>query len=445
MSIVASIATQRKLLLLALPMILSNITTPLLGMVDTAVIGHLEHPYYLGGIAVGSMIISIIFWLSGFLRMSTTGVIAQANGAGNLDDVWRYFFHSSMLALGIASLLLVFHAPLISTILGAMDASDEVAQYARVYFDIRIFSAPAALLNLVVLGYFVARQQVKWVVYQLFVINVINITLDILLVVYWEWGVAGAATASVIADYSGLAMLMLVLMPQAKQVEWHRLIKPQAAFFNRLLSLNKDIFIRSLALQACLGFVTITGAALGDVTVAANAILLNLFLFASYGLDGFAYAAESLVGEAKGQRDKQRLHQVVMVSGLWSAIVGGLFALTLFIIGNQWIAFLTDLSVVRDYAAEYLPWMIAICAIGWLTFLMDGVYVGLTRSKQMRDSMLLSCVVFFAVWFSFEQWQNHGLWLAFFCFIATRSISLAIDYALFYSSGKMEKELRADG
>lgn len=437
MSIVASIDTQRKLLLLALPMILSNITTPLLGMVDTAVIGHLEHPYYLGGIAVGSMIISIIFWLSGFLRMSTTGVIAQAAGAKDVDKIWQYFFHSSMLALGIAGLLLIVKAPLINGILGAMEASDEVAQYAKVYFDIRIFSAPAALLNLVVLGYFVARQQIKWVVYQLFVINVINIVLDIFLVVYLDWGVAGAATASVIADYCGLSMLIVVLLPQINQVNWRTLIRPKSVFFTKLLSLNKDIFIRSLALQACLGFVTITGAALGDVTVAANAILLNLFLFASYGLDGFAYAAESLVGEAKGQKNGQRLHQVVMISGLWSAIVGGLFALVLFFLGDAWIGLLTDLTPVREYAREYLPWLIAICAIGWLTFLMDGVYVGLTRSKQMRDSMLLSCAVFFGVWFSVEQWQNHGLWLAFFCFITTRSLSLAIDYTLLYRRGEL--------
>lgn len=440
MSIVASIATQRKLLLLALPMILSNITTPLLGMVDTAVIGHLEHPYYLGGIAVGSMIISILFWLSGFLRMSTTGVIAQAVGAQDIDKAWRYFFHSAMLALTIAALLLIFKAPLITTILGAMNSSEEVTAYAKIYFDIRIFSAPAALMNLVVLGYFVARQQVKWVVYQLFVINVINITLDILLVVYLDWGVAGAATASVIADYCGLLMLIVVLLPQIKQVDWRALIRPQTVFFTTLLNLNKDIFIRSLALQLCLGFVTVTGAALGDVTVAANAILLNLFLFASYGLDGFAYAAESLVGEAKGQKDNKKLHQIVMISGLWSAIVGGLFALILMVSGNEWIALLTDLTTIREYANEYLPWLIAICAVGWLSFLMDGVYVGLTRSKQMRDSMLLSCGVFFAVWFSVEAWQNHGLWLAFLCFISMRSLSLTIDYVFYYRRGGVSSE-----
>jgi len=431
MNIVASISQQRKLLLLALPMILSNITTPLLGMVDTAVIGHLAHPYYLGGIAVGSMIISILFWLAGFLRMSTTGVVSQALGANDTPLAWRYFFHSLMIALCVAAFLLLLRTPLINTIIGAMDASDEVSHYARVYFDIRIFSAPAALINLVVLGFFVARQNVKWVVYQLLVINIINIGLDLLFVIGFEWGVAGAALASVIADYCGLILLLGVLFPQVRKLDLATLFKPSRALFYRLFNLNKDIFIRSLALQLCLGFVTITGASLGDVTVAANAILLNLFLFASYGLDGFAYAAEALVGEAKGENNPKKRHQIVLISGLWSAIVGALFAVVLVFWGQPWINFLTDLAEVREYAAQYLPWLIAICLIGWLTFLMDGVYIGLTRSKQMRNSMLLSCAVFFAVWFNAQTMLNHGLWLAFLCFMATRSLSLALDYFLY--------------
>jgi len=435
-SIVASISQQRKLLLLALPMILSNITTPLLGMVDMAVIGHLSQPYYLGGIAVGSMIISTMFWLAGFLRMSTTGVVSQALGEENESQAWRYFFHSLMIATFIAVSLLLFKTPIINGVIGAMTASDEVSHYAKVYFDIRIFSAPAALINLVVLGFFVARQQVKWVVYQLLTINIINIALDILFVVGLEWGVEGAAMASVIADYCGLMLLISVLIPQIKQVDWRELWCPSRTFFSRLLNLNKDIFIRSLALQLCVAFVTITGAALGDVTLAANAILLNFFLFASYGLDGFAYAAEALVGEAKGQKDDKKVHQIVLISGGWSAVVGVLFALALIVAGDHWIGFLTDLENVKIYASEYLPWMIAVCLISWLTFLMDGVYIGLTRSKQMRNSMLLSCITFFIVWYLTKAWGNHGLWFAFFSFMSMRSLSLTIDYCFIKSLTK---------
>jgi len=431
-NIVTSIANQRKLLLLAMPMILSNITTPLLGMVDTAVIGHLSHAYYLGGIAVGSMIISIIFWLAGFLRMSTTGVVAQSLGASEGEQAWRYFFHSMMIAVVLACLLLLFKASLLNTIFLLLDASDEVVHYAQVYFDIRIYSAPAALANLVFLGFFVAKQQIKWVVYQLFTVNVINIALDLLFVLGFEWGVSGAAMASVIADYCGLLLLSLVLFPQLKLLDWRQLVLPKSALFSRLFRLNSDIFIRSLALQLCLAFVTIKGAEMGDVVVAANAILLNLFMFASYGLDGFAYAAESLVGEAKGKKDPQRLHQIVLSSGLFSAMVGILFALVLMLAGQYWIEFLTDISTVQQVAITYLPWLIVICAVGWLTFLMDGIYIGLTRTKVMRNSMILAALVFFSVWLVAQEFNNHGLWLAFLCFMLTRGFSLVFDYVRLY-------------
>jgi len=427
-NIVTSITNQRKLLLLAIPMILSNITTPLLGMVDTAVIGHLEHAYYLGGIAVGSMIISIIFWLAGFLRMSTTGVVAQSLGSNDSEQAWRYFFHSLIIALVLAFGLILLQRPIINAIFSVIDASDEVAYYGREYFSIRIYSAPAALANLVFLGLFVARQQVKWVVYQLFTINVINILLDLFFVLQLEWGVAGAALASVIADYCGLLLLSVVLVPGLKKLDWRQLITPKMALFSRLFSLNRDIFVRSLALQMCLAFVTIKGAQLGDVTVAANAILLNLFMFASYGLDGFAYSAESLVGEAKGAGDEDKLHQVVVASTMFSGVVGLSFALVLWAWGDLWVIFLTDIGAVQVMAIGYLPWLVAICAIGWLSFLMDGVYIGLTRAKAMRNSMLCSALIFFGVWFLAKEFENHGLWLAFFCFMVCRGVSLSINY-----------------
>lgn len=414
--------------MLAIPMILSNITTPLLGMVDTAVIGHLEHAYYLGGIAIGSMIISITFWLAGFLRMSTTGVVAQSLGSQNEQQAWRYFFHSLIIAIVLAFGLILLQSPLISGIFSLIDASDEVIHYADEYFSIRIYSAPAALANLVFLGFFVARQQVKWVVYQLFTINVINIVLDLFFVLELEWGVTGAALASVIADYCGLILLVVVLIPELKKLDLLALAKPRSAFFSRLFSLNRDIFVRSLALQACLAFVTIKGAELGDVTVAANAILLNLFMFASYGLDGFAYAAESLVGEAKGAGDDAKLHQIVVGSAVFSGIVGGLFSLVLFAWGDLWIMFLTDIVSVQNMAIAYLPWLVGICAIGWVTFLMDGVYIGLTRGREMRNSMLLSALVFFGVWLLAQELNNHGLWLAFLCFMACRGLSLSVNY-----------------
>jgi len=437
MNIVTKLKQQRKLLALALPMIFSNITTPLLGLVDTAVIGHLEHAYYLGGIAVGSMIISIIFWLTGFLRMSTTGVVAQALGQQNPVLAWRYFFHSLTLAMAIALLLLLAQTPLQQLAFGLIGASEQVTTYGQVYFDIRIFSTPAVLANLVILGYLVASGQIKWLVYQLLCINVINIVLDILFVVQFEWGVAGAASASVIADYCGLLLVSQVLFRQLKNLSITELLSFDFPMLRRLLTLNRDIFIRSLALQLCLAFITATGAGFGDVYVAANAILLNLFLFASYGLDGFAYAAESLVGRAKGQKNSDKLHQIVCDCAFWCAVVGLGFSYALWLWGNTWIAWLTDINSVRHLTEQFLPWLIAVSCVAWLSFIMDGVYVGLTRSQVMRNSMLCACMIFFAVWLLVADWHNEGLWLAFMCFMLARGLTLAGHYILSYRRGNL--------
>lgn len=452
MNIVALVGQQRKLLMLALPMIFSNITTPLLGLVDTAVIGHLEHAYYLGGIAVGSMIISVIFWLTGFLRMSTTGVVAQALGQQDSILAWRYFFHSMAIALGIALVLLLVQVPLKNLIFMIIAAGDNVAKFGQVYFDIRIYSAPAALANLVILGYLVASQQIRWLVYQLLCVNLINIGLDVLFVVGFEWGVAGAAAASVIADYCGLLLLSWVLFSSLKRQRRQQSISLnlelfEAAMFKRLFSLNRDIFIRSVALQLCLAFITVTGARLGDRVVAANAILLNLFLFASYGLDGFAYAAESLVGHAKGKGKLKPLNTIVVQCAFWCGLIGVSFAIALWCWGATWVSWLTDIGSVQQLTLVYLPWLCAVCGVAWLSFLMDGVYIGLTRSRAMRNSMLVSSLVFFSVWFiaqiGLEQigrqddWPNHSLWLAFLCFMLMRGITLSLNYATIYRRGSL--------
>jgi len=418
-------------------MIFSNITTPLLGLVDTAVIGHLEHAYYLGGIATGSMVIALIFWLAGSLRMATTGVISQAIGEDDHNKAWDYFWHSLALSLTLALLLLLFQTPIQTLAFYLIDGSDKVQQFGQEYFGIRIFSAPAALMNLVFLGYFIASQRVKWVVIQLVVINSINIALDLWFVLGLKWGVAGVASASVIADYCGLSLLVFVLRHELR-AHFKQHLNWRWQMFKKLFSLNKDIFVRSAILQICIAFMTVRGARIGDVTLAANAIILNLFIFISYALDGFAYAAESLVGQAYGQQTKTAnsigkidwmpVNRVVYISGAWCAIVGCIFGFMLFIWGQAWIGLLTDIPEVLTYAYEYLPWMSAICMVAWLSFLLDGVYIGLTRSKEMRDTMAISGGVFFALVFATYSMGNHGLWLAFFAFMLTRGVTLTFNY-----------------
>ena len=432
--------------MLAFPMIFSNITTPLLGLVDTAVIGHLEHVYYLGGIAVGSMVITLIFWLAGSLRMSTTGVIAQALGELNTDKAWDYFWHSLALAVGASLLIVLLQWPIQQIAFSLIGGSEQVQTYGRQYFEIRIFSTPAALINLVFLGYFIASQRIKWVVAQLVIINSINIILDLWFVIGLNWGVKGVAIASVIADYCGLILLVTVLRNELKQhIQNHLSWRWQ--LFKRLFSLNKDVFIRSSILQICLAYMTVRGAGLGDIFLAANSILLNLFIFISYAFDGFAYAAESLVGQAYGQLTKKQaqphqpqqqetsnksqwstINQIVILAGCWSAFIGFSFALGLLFWGNIWVELLTNLPDVLTVVNQYLPWMIGICTIAWLSFLLDGVYIGLTRSKQMRNTMALSGGLFFVFVGLSYQWGNHGLWFAFSAFMLFRGITLAWDY-----------------
>ncbi len=432
-------ALHKQLLLIAIPMIFSNITTPLLGLVDTAVIGHLEHAYYLGGIAVGSMIITMIFWLAGSLRMSVTGVISQA--IGELDDnkAWDYFCHALAIAFIAAVCLVLFQKPIMEIAFFIIGGSEQVQFYGREYFAIRIYSSPAALMNLVVLGYFIASQRVKWVVLQLVVINLINISLDLWFVLGLKWGVKGVAIASVIADYCGLMLLVLVLKQELIR-HFKAELKWRLACFKELFQLNNNIFIRSVVLQLCLVYITIRGAELGDVTLAANAILLNLFIFISYGLDGFAYAAESLVGQAYGDMKKskrnnhlyvsswQMINQIVKVSAFWSALIGIFFAITLLLWGNFLVRTLTDLSNVLLEVDQYLPWIILVSVVAWLPFLFDGVYIGLTHSKTMRNMMIFSGIVFFLLIGIFYSWGNHGLWLAFTGFMLIRGLSLAWDY-----------------
>ena len=429
MNIVASLQRQRKLLQLAIPMILSNITVPLLGLVDTAVLGHLEEAYYLGGVAVGAMVISLIFWLCGFLRMSTTGLVAQAVGQGDHALARRQISHSLLLALGLGGALIALQWPLAELAFALAGGSAEVERYGRIYFELRIWSAPAALCNMVILGWLLAHQRVRYVVLQLVVVNLTNILLDLWLVVGLEWGVAGAAWASLIADHVGL-LVLAVLLPDWRWLrdnhQWRR-IEPD--LLGGLLRLNRDIFIRSLALQACFATMTFQGAAYGDEIVAANAILLNFLLFMSYALDGFAYAAESLIGQAWGRQRYRGLAALVAQCALWCALVGIGFALGLWGWGEIWIGWLTDLPAIRQQAALYLPWIVLLALVAWGCFLMDGVYIGLVRATTMRNSMLLASLgVFFPVWWLSRDWGNHGLWLAMCLFMLARGLFLGIDF-----------------
>ncbi|MEZ9819738.1 MATE family efflux transporter [Shewanella sp. 10N.286.45.A1] len=423
----------RQLLALALPMILSNITVPLLGLVDTAVVGHLSNAYYLGGVAVGSTIITLIIWLLGFLRMATTGLVAQAYGANDTQQQYRLLVQAGSLALifGLAAVLL--QLPIVNLAMAMSDASVEVERYCREYFQVRIWSTPFALLNLVMLGWLLGRQQPKAAMWQLIIANLVNIILDVLFVIGLDWGVRGAALASVFADMAGFAVALTLVKRQLNRLgDFHLLtICKQLTLqsYRKLISLNTDIFVRSLCLQLSFAFMTFYGASLGDNTVAANAVLLNLLLLISYALDGIAYYAEAEVGRAYGRKDSRLMRESVALAWAWSAIAAIAFTLFFAGAGSYIISTLTSISQVQQVANDYLIWLIFLPLLAFGSYLFDGVYIGAAQGKIMRNSMIIATfAVFFPTWYALQTLGNHALWAAMSAFMLARSLTLSAHY-----------------
>ena len=412
-------------------MILSNITVPLLGLVDTAVIGHLGSAHFLAGIALGATVISLLFWLAGFLRMSTTGLVAQAYGKKDYRQLAGLLKRSLLLALMVAFILIALSGLIKHAIAYLSGSSDEVLVQAYRYFEIRIFSAPAALCNLVLLAWMLGVHYGKGPFYLLLVTNLTNIVLDIYFVVFLDWQVAGAAWASVIADYIAFIFALFLVFKLARKMAVPLLISGwfSAQQIWALLSLNRDIFIRSLILQLCFSFMTFYGARIGEITLAVNAVLLNFLMLVSFALDGIAYASEAKVGQAKGQGSARRVHLWVKISVFWGTLFAFAYCVFFALLGSQIITLLTDIPKVIEAANSYLPWLIFMPLAAMSCFLFDGIFVGLTRAKDMRNTMVFSALVgFFGVFWLFSDWQNHGLWLAMSCFMLLRGLTLIARY-----------------
>ncbi|MFQ2183540.1 MATE family efflux transporter DinF [Aeromonas veronii] len=433
----------RAVFALALPMVFSNITTPLLGLVDTRVIGHLGQAWFLGGVSVGATLINLIFWLLGFLRMSTTGLTAQAHGAADgraqLDTLLRAL--GLAIALGLALLLLLF--PLLPRLIALSGGSPEVQLYAGQYVAVRTWSAPAALCNLVIMGWLLGMQDARSPMVMLILTNLVNMALDALFVLGLGWQVRGVAAASVMADYCALAVGIWLVRRQLRQLAptvwqdgWQRW--RQLAPMVRLLGLNRDIFLRSLCLQLCFAFMTLQGARLGDVAVAANAVLLNFLMLISYGLDGFAYAVEAMVGRAIGQRDRQKLREAIVLNLGWAALIASGFTLVFALFGAHLIGYITDIPAVVAEANHQLPWLIAMPLMAVWCFLLDGVFIGATRAREMRNSMLLAAFGgFFPIWWLCQSWDVAALWAAMAALMVGRGLSLGVTYWRLERSGHL--------
>ena len=418
--------THRRVWALAAPMILSNISVPLVALVDSMVIGHLPHAHQLGAVAVGASLYTFLAWAMGFLRMGSTGFAAQAAGRKDGAALRQILLQGLLLALGLAILLGTVGIPLSHTALEWMQPSAQLNQLTRDFFHTRLFGLPAALASYALVGWFLGTQNARAPLAILLTTNLVNIALNLWFVLGLEWGVAGSARASVIAEWTGallgLALTQKALRAYPGHIAWAALKRWQS--WRPLLAVNRDIFIRSLALQSVFFMITVQGARLGDATVAANALLLNGLLLTAHALDGLAHAVEALCGHAIGARDRQTLRRSLVVAGGWSLIASLGFALLFTVAGHLFIAMQTDIPSVRETADIYLPYLAVLPLIAVWSYLLDGLFIGATRAREMRDGMLLTVLIVLPFAWVLQGLGNHGLWISFLLFMALRSFTL---------------------
>ncbi len=418
----------RRVLTLAFPIVLANLTQPILGAVDTAVAGHLGSAADLGGVALGGLFFNFVFWGFGFLRMGTTGLVAQAFGAGDHAALRANVVRALLLAFAIGALILVIQAPLIRHVIALIGGSREVQANARLYCEARIGSAPFALANYVVLGYLLGTQRVRVALAAQVFINVVNMIAVLLYVYVLHWSIAGIGAATATADACGFvfgAAVLWRLRPRGlSPLQWATVLEPKA--LKRLVAINRDIFLRTMCLLGSFGWFAHLGAKQGDAILAANALLLNFQTFMAYGLDGFAHAAEALVGAAIGARDRDAFRQAVKVNLFWSVLGALGFSLVYWTAGEWVIERLTDQVAVRDAARTFLPWAALSPLISVWGFLLDGVFIGATRTHDLMRAMALSLALFLAAsWALTGPFGNHGLWLALLLFMAARGLTLS--------------------
>ncbi|MGI9507768.1 MAG: MATE family efflux transporter [Geminicoccaceae bacterium] len=416
---------------LAWPLILSNVTVPLLGMVDTAVVGHLPGAHHLGAVALGASAFSALFYTVVSLRMATTGLIAQAFGAGDRFALQAGLFRALGLALIIALALILMTGPVTSAARWIFAPTVRVDAGFSTYLEIRLLAAPAALGNMVILGWLLGVQDAKSPLYLLLLGNGLNMALDLLFVLGLGFEVAGVAWATVIAEYTTLlAGAWFVRRRFGKLAPGFSIqVLLDRAEVRRLVVVNGDIVQRSLVMQVAFLSMVALGSRQGEVILAANAVLINMLHLSAFALDGFAFAASTLVGRHVGAGDRTAMRAAVNAALVWSLIFAAVITLAFVLCGSALIRLITDIESVREAAMTYLPFAVAAPMIGAIAFAFDGIYVGATRTREMRNGMVAAVLLFGLVaWLLVPAFGNHGLWLAYHAFMVIRAVWLATVY-----------------
>ncbi len=422
--------THRRVLAISIPIVLANATVPILGAVDTAVVGQLGQAAPIGGVGIGAIILSAIYWVFGFLRMGTTGLTSQAHGAGQTGEVAAMLTRALMIAFAGGAVIIALQVLIFRGAFLISPASAEVEALARDYMAVRVWSAPAIIALYGVTGWLIAQERTRAVLVLQVVMNGVNILLDLWFVLGLDWGVTGVAWATFIAEWSGLA-LGLWLCRAAFRVpawrDWPRIFDPVR--LRLMMAVNRDILLRSLMLQGIFVSFLFIGGDFGDVTLAANQVLLQFLHITAYALDGFAFAAEALVGQAVGRGDRARLRRGAILSSLWGAVVTLALCAVFALGGGAIIDLMTTAENVRQEARLYLIYMIFAPAFGLASWMLDGIFIGATRAADMRNMMAISLAIYIAAaMLLVPSLGNHGLWLSLLISFVARGITLGLRY-----------------
>lgn len=417
----------RQIIAIAFPAIAANITTPILGLVDTAIAGHLGSEIYLGAIALGSTLFNLIYWLFGFLRMTTAGLTSQAYGAENRFAISQNLFRAVALALFIGIALIAVSPFTGAPLLRLLDADDALQPLAMRYFSILIFGAPAMLMTFALNGWLIGMQNTRLPMATAILTNIVNITASAVLVFGFALKIEGIALGTLISQWT--AFIFCWVCAAKKYHPLRHEFKSYASMegAGKLFRLNTDIFLRTLCMVAVTALFTRCGASQGVEILAANAILMQLFLFFSYFSDGFAYAGEALAGRYVGARDKNNFEIMMRELFKWGTGIALIFAAIYFFAGHAIIGLLTDREIIVDTAGQYILWIVAVPVCGIAAFIYDGIFVGLTATRSMLLSVFSGMATFIAVYLLTRAWGNNGLWTAFVLYLAVRGLILHLS------------------
>ena len=422
--------THKRVLGVAIPIVLANATIPILGAVDTAVVGQLGLAVPIGAVGIGAIIITAIYWLFGFLRMGTTGLTAQAIGSGDKSETSALLVRGIIIGLVAGLILIIAQVPLFLGALQVSPASIEVEGLAQKYLQIRVYSAPAAIALFGITGWLIAKEKTRAVLILQLLLNGINIILDLVFVLKLGWGVEGVAIATVIAEWSGLIFGLWLAREGFNNGYWKNWVQIfDRARLVQMARVNSDIMIRSILLE--IGFVSFLflGSSFDDATLAANQVLIQFLNITAYALDGFAFAAEALVGQALGAKNRQLFRRSVVMTSQWGVGSVILMALAFFVFGNNIINVMTTAEDVRAVSYVYLPWMVLAPLAGVAAWMLDGIFIGATRTADMRNMMFISfCVYLIALALLLPSYGNHGLWASLIVFSIARGVTLGFKY-----------------